>query len=416
MDPISGVAGIIAVIGAANTTIHSIHRIRSLAKAPKAINGLIDEVEALRRLLTDIQQLHKPIEAYRLLLLRESSDESSNASPESKSLLSVYLTQARIKLAELDELIDKNFKERSGMLGKRPGSVRLAWLSSERRVNALRNDIHSINTSMTACLAMTAVTAQFRLQNYLEATSGTREIVFSPAQTNKDRNGVDNPHDSQLERMGSGIDSNRRRNCLGHPRTSFPSQLSRDISQHENYCNSCCACCCHKRTRIHMPSVVVNLVGSLYLTYSNGYTHLPCNDESCQRRLQVMLNLTYHFPRWLLSRVIDTYWGSDPIGCPIAALRMPRIRPDTAPIFHLAAAGDIAGMRRMFRLGLASPDDVSHAFGYSVLHVSQINRDSFRHRFSHPHSSPWTWSTLKQLNFLSAKEPTLCWLIDSACK
>ena len=85
-----------------------------------------------------------------------------------------------------------------------------------------------------------------------------------------------------------------------------------------------------------------------------------------------MLNLTYHFPRWLLGRIIDTYWGSDSIGCPTIALRMPRIRPDTAPIFHLAAAGDIAGIQQMFRLGLASPDDVSYAFGFSVLHVSQM--------------------------------------------
>ena len=379
MDPISGVASLIAIIGAANTTIHSINQIRSLAKAPKAINGLIDEVEALRRLLTDIQQLHEPMEAHRLLLLRDSSDESSNVSAESKSLLSVYLTQARKKLAELDELIDKNFKESSGRLYKRPRSARLVWLSSERRVNALRNDIHSINTSMTACLAMTAVTGQFRLQSYLEeTTSGTREIVCSHTRTNKVRSGVDSPHDSQLERMDSSIDNDQRRHDWRFPRTYFPPQLSRDMSQNENYCKSCCACCCHKRTRIQTSSVVGNLLGSLYLTYSNGYSHLACNEKSCQRRLQIMMNLTYHFPRWLLSCIINTYWGLDSVGCPTVALRTPRIRPDTAPIFHLAAAGDIAGMRRMFRLGLASPDDVSHAFGYSVLHVSQINRYTFR--------------------------------------
>ena len=379
MDPISGVAGVIAIIGAANTTIHGANRIRSLAKAPKAIKELIDEVEALRRLLADIQQLHEPIEAYRLLLLRNSSDESSNVSLESTPLLSVYLRQARTKLAELDELIDKNFKEGSGRPRKRLGSARLAWLSSERRVNALRNDIHTINTSLTACLTMTAVTAQIRLQNYLEeATSSTREMVFSHARTNQVWDGVDNPHDSQLERMGSGVDNDQRRNFWDHPKTSFPSQLSRDMSQNENYCKICCACCCHKRTRIQMSSVAGNLMGSLYLTYSNRYSHLPCNEKSCQGRLQIMLNLTYYFPRWLLSRVVDTYWGSDSIGCPTVALRMPRIQPDTAPIFHLAAAGDIAGMRRMFRLGLASPDDVSYAFGYSVLHVSQIKRDSFR--------------------------------------
>ena len=237
MDPISGVASLIAIIGAANTTIHSINQIRALVKAPKAINGLIDEVEALRRLFTDIQQLHEPMEAHRLLLLRESSDQSSNVNPESKTLLSVYLTQARKKLAELDELIDKNFKEGSGRLHKRPRSARLVWLSSERRVNALRNDIHFINTGMTACLAMTAVTGQFRLQNYLEeTTSGTREIVCSSTRTNKVRSGVGSPHDSHLERMDSSIDNDQRRHEWRYPGTYFPPQLSRDMSQNENYC------------------------------------------------------------------------------------------------------------------------------------------------------------------------------------
>ena len=379
MDPVSGVTGVIAIIGAANTTIRSINRIRSLTKAPKAINGLIAEVEALRRLLTDIQQLNELTEAHRLLQVRDSStasDKSSNLSPGSESLLDVYLTQARTKLAELDKLIEKNFKEDSGRLCKGPGSARLAWLSSEGRVNALRTDIHSINTSMTACLAMTAVTAQFRLQRCLEeASSSTRETVVSSTRTKKVWSGVDAIHESHLDQMDSNKNNNLTRSSWRQPSIYYPSQLSRDLSQNENYCKSCCACCCHKRTRIQLSSVVGNLLGSLYLVYSNGYSHLPCNEKSCHRRLQIVLNLTYHFPQWLLSRVIDTYWGSDSIGCPTVALRMPRMLPDTAPIFHMAAAGDIVGMRRMFHLGLASPDDVAYTFGYSLLHVSQVDRD-----------------------------------------
>ncbi|KAL8783693.1 MAG: hypothetical protein Q9195_009307 [Heterodermia aff. obscurata] len=265
MDPISGVASVVAIIGAANTAIRGINRIRSLVKAPKAINGLINEVEALRRLLTDIQHFHEPIEAHRLLLLRGSSKGPRNEIPETESPLSVYLTQAKMKLAELDELIDRNFKEGSERRLK-GSAARFAWFSSEGRVKDLRNDIHSINVSISTCLMMTVTTAQFCLQNSLaKTTSDTQELVF--------------------------------------------------------------------------PTMI-------------------------------MLNVTYHFPHWLLSGVIDTSWGSDSVGCPTVALRMPRIRPDTAPIFHLAAAGDIAGMQRMFRLGLASPDDVSYAFGYSVLHFT----------------------------------------------
>lgn len=291
MDPISGVAGVIAIVGAANTTIHSINRTRSLAKAPKAINELFDEVEALRRLLTDIQQLYEPTEAHRLPLLRDSSNESSNVKSETKSLLSVYLTQARTKLADLDELIDRNFKKGSKRRLKGPASARLAWLSSEGRVRALQNEIHFVNTSITACLAMTAITAQSRLHSCLEeATSGAKEIVFPNTPTGKILNSLDSPHDSQC------VEKDQRQLFGGNPTTAFSSQLSRNLFQLENYCKSCCACRCHKSTRIQMSRVVGNLIGSLYLTYSNGYSHLPCNENCCKRRPQIMLNLTYYFP------------------------------------------------------------------------------------------------------------------------
>ena len=52
------------------------------------------------------------------------------------------------------------------------------------------------------------------------------------------------------------------------------------------------------------------------------------------------------------------------------SLQIARIRPDDSKIFHLATAGDIEGMKVMFARGLASPNDVSYTFGYSVLHVS----------------------------------------------
>ena len=373
MDPISGVTGVIAIIGAANTIIHSINRIRSLSKAPKAIDGLVNEVEALRRLLTDIQQFYESIEHHRLLRLRDSSKVSSNVTLETESSLGAYLKQARTKLAELDELINKSFREGPERRLKGSASARFAWLSSEAKVKDLRNDIHFITTGMTACLTITAITAQLRLQSC--ATSGTGETISPNVPANEVRNDPDSPHDSQLDKSCSSGDQDQKQDSWGNLGTSFPFQLSRNLPQNENYCRSCCACRCHERSHIQMSGLVGIALGSLYLTYSKGFSYLPCNDELCKRRPQIMLNLTYHFPCWLLSRVIDTHWGSDSIGCPTVALRMPRIRPDTAPIFHLAAAGDIAGMQRMFRLGLASPDDVSYAFGYSVLHVSQIGRD-----------------------------------------
>ena len=133
-------------------------------------------MEALRRLLTGIQQLDKPIQSQQTPLLQTASDEPNNPNTDTKSLLSTYLTQAGEKLAELDKLIDKNFKEGPERRLKGPRSSRIAWLSSEGRVKTLRNDIHTINANIATCLTMTAMTAHFRLQNCLEEkTSGTSE-------------------------------------------------------------------------------------------------------------------------------------------------------------------------------------------------------------------------------------------------
>lgn len=56
MDPLSGVASVIAVIGAANVVLQSIDKLIGLRKAPEAINALIEDIEALRALFNEVKE------------------------------------------------------------------------------------------------------------------------------------------------------------------------------------------------------------------------------------------------------------------------------------------------------------------------------------------------------------------------
>ena len=56
MDPLSGVASVIAVIGAANVVLQSIHKLIGILKAPEVISALIEDIEALRALFNEVKE------------------------------------------------------------------------------------------------------------------------------------------------------------------------------------------------------------------------------------------------------------------------------------------------------------------------------------------------------------------------
>ena len=56
MDPLSGAASVIAIIGATNVMLKNIYQLRIVLKAPEAIDALIDDVQALRALLRDAEE------------------------------------------------------------------------------------------------------------------------------------------------------------------------------------------------------------------------------------------------------------------------------------------------------------------------------------------------------------------------
>ena len=98
-----------------------------------------------------------------------------------------------------------------------------------------------------------------------------------------------------------------------------------------------------------------------------------------KKKLPTTVILTYYLPSWFFARAVNAFLSfdmmGDPYGSPYMSTQIARVRPDASKIFHLAAAGDIEGMKAMFARGLASPNDVSYTFGFSVLHVSKTTSD-----------------------------------------
>ena len=59
MDPLSGVASVLTLLAAADVALKSIDRLKGFIRAPEAIEALIDEVQALKGLLTDANEAHE---------------------------------------------------------------------------------------------------------------------------------------------------------------------------------------------------------------------------------------------------------------------------------------------------------------------------------------------------------------------
>ena len=67
MDPLSSVASVLAIAGAANVVLRSIERLRNSVRAPEAIDALVHEVQALRALLRDAAEAQELLKQASLL-------------------------------------------------------------------------------------------------------------------------------------------------------------------------------------------------------------------------------------------------------------------------------------------------------------------------------------------------------------
>jgi hypothetical protein len=139
-------------------------------------------------------------------------------------------------------------------------------------------------------------------------------------------------------------------------------------------CDGWCSCICHKPSYIRTPQSIDFILGSLFMGYSGlPARNRPCNERTCRKQSIPTVKVTYHFPHWLLARMIHFVLTLSYMKGPGVPLSMPRVIPDNAPVLTFAVQGNLDGIKSLFSKGIASPYDVALSNGRTALHVCWKN-------------------------------------------
>ena len=141
MDPLSITASSTAVLSAVTVSGRGINRLISLYKAPTELLALLNEVEALRGLLTIVQSSLRRIKGTDALLSYEVS-------------LNVLLQAVQHAVLDLESKVEYQLKrnEEKDYRG-RPKVSRMNWLRARPEIALLRQNIRDARDNLTAGLA-----------------------------------------------------------------------------------------------------------------------------------------------------------------------------------------------------------------------------------------------------------------------
>ena len=137
-----------------------------------------------------------------------------------------------------------------------------------------------------------------------------------------------------------------------------------------SHCNPHYKCTYHSTWTFQSPNLLQQIMGRMFIGYSGYpiYTGVRrCTEVDCLAQKRFFTSVYYQFPGWFLEKAVTISVISicDTIR---ASLTIRRILPNNAEIFRLVRLGDITGLKRLFSMGLASPND-SRPDGLTALHV-----------------------------------------------
>ncbi|KAK5017065.1 hypothetical protein LTR16_001705 [Cryomyces antarcticus] len=125
-------------------------------------------------------------------------------------------------------------------------------------------------------------------------------------------------------------------------------------------------------SHIKAPRFMDNIIGRLLMGYSGVpiLSSTTCNNRRCKGARQSGVQVSYYFPPWIVSRMVNiiAIWSSQ--SRPSMSLRLMRIIPDDSPLFTYVRQGNTSSIQSLFQQGVASPIDICASDGRSALHVA----------------------------------------------
>ena len=133
-------------------------------------------------------------------------------------------------------------------------------------------------------------------------------------------------------------------------------------------CRPGCPCVCHSPWRSSTPGALNAVLGRLFVAYA-GLPALgrPCDKPECQGSHASQISMEYWFPMNIWSTIVRVQLGYHANAGPSLQLETLRRVPDAAQCVEYAVHGNITGLQHLFKLGMASPRDISSGRGYSLL-------------------------------------------------
>ena len=414
MDPLSLTASIIAVLGAARTGAKALQRLNRARKAPREIGELLGEVTNFEILLERVQEIVGQREDLpcgpQLQCLVERGGEIVG---ETNSLT----TASSPHHLHFLKLSDHN-------------RARVALLRNGSRLKSLRENLQVVSLDLAAALSLLtacdsfclsiclihtnsavrsssiriedAVTASAELQHETSTTLSAilEKISFVEESTKQLQQSAGklivptSNYSSTVSRLdlAETISGNRSLSSIAlimnDPDSSSepaPRRASDPLSDHswatsdkKGGCPDWCSCTCHSQITFTSPWTFKTLFGQILIEYASKGT--GCNEYSCRRSDASSINMTYHLPRYLMSRYLALKWHCNPLDGPRVSLQMPRIRDWQHPLFKYANTGDLEAIQNLFTEGKASPLDVNprgtnaliYAAAHANLHLGQF--------------------------------------------
>ena len=139
-------------------------------------------------------------------------------------------------------------------------------------------------------------------------------------------------------------------------------------------CLNFCTCVCHRRSTIKSAQFLSRLFGLLFLGYAGLPTLTPsCDIKECIQRTSPAAVVSYHFPPWLLARVVSITMKASYFEGPQVSLRVSRVIDGASNAFVFAQRGTTDAVKELFQKRIVSPFDIGHTTGLSILTVSQTS-------------------------------------------
>ena len=321
MDPLSITVSVLTILGSSG----------SVGKAVKKLMGLRSLPDALLALNNEISDFHLVVsKTDALLRSHQSTPDTSSRITDFATELSPLLARGKVKLLELECLIEYNLT-RPGQHGV---SVlnKVAWLREQDKVRTIQDEIRSIRTSLATLIGIFASSTALRteiqlselrlisnniMQSQRQGHAMTSQILARQSATGSSH-GRTEPMLQELiltQRAHHTFVSQRGSSFLSDgifapawPRPDGRLSLGLEVANlthHVRWNGNRCQCLCHTKYAWRSPGRLKQLFGLLFLGYSGMPTiNAACERCVCRQNRDATVVIRYVFPAWFVARVL----------------------------------------------------------------------------------------------------------------